>query len=216
MIAVLGLAVFCADAWLVAGGMTESFDHAVDYWFYGLRNTVTVPVLIAITDWGNTVTVVAILLVLVILPRTRKTVGLPTTAAVIVSAVLFKVLKTIFARPRPDEALRLITQGGYSFPSGHSMNNLVLYGMLIYLIWRLCREEKDRKAARIVTVCLVILILAIGLSRIFVGVHYASDVIGGWSMGLCLLMTATVVWDRVMFRDSRDHSDGGRALRKGQ
>lgn len=193
IIAAVSLACFCFIAWKVVYQQTGNFDTAVDYFAYGTRNPLTKAILIPVTYMGNWQFIVAVAAVLLIVPKTRMSIGLPMGITALASVVLFKILKPAFGRARPDEALHLITQGGYSFPSGHSMNGLVCYGVLIFLVRRSC---SDRRLANVLTVLLTLLILTIGWSRIFVGVHYVSDVLGGWSIGLCVLMVATIIIDK--------------------
>lgn len=200
IIALAGLLVFCFVAFCVTTQRTEAFDTAVDYFAYGTRAAWTKAILVPITYAGNWQFIVAVTALLIILPQTRKTIGLPMGATALVSVVVYKMLKLSFARPRPDLDLRLIWAGGYSFPSGHSMNGLVCYGVLIFLIRRSCR---NKKTANWLTALLTLLILLIGWSRIFCGVHYVTDVIGGFSVGMAVLMVATILIDRFYLKEKR-------------
>ncbi|MGG5253956.1 phosphatase PAP2 family protein [Neobacillus sp. SM06] len=93
---------------------------------------------------------------------------------------LFNVLlKNIFKRQRPD-LHRLITETSYSFPSGHSMGSFIFYGAIAYIILHYARK-KSAKTFGIVLMALFILF--IGISRIYLGVHYPSDVVGGYTAG---------------------------------
>lgn len=104
------------------------------------------------------------------------------------SVALNETLKVIFARERPD-IYRLSEQAGYSFPSGHAMAAFTLYSVLAYLLWRHIRTRVG-KGVLLVTVVLVICI--IGISRIYLGVHYPSDIIAGYMMSGCWL--ALSIW----------------------
>lgn len=93
-------------------------------------------------------------------------------------------LKHIFLRARPED-INLIVEGGYSFPSGHSMVSLAFYGFFIYLIAHM-RIKKSKK----ILYCglLALLTLLIGISRIYLGVHYASDVLAGFAIAMAYLI----------------------------
>lgn len=101
----------------------------------------------------------------------------------VVSTFLDGLFKVMFHRGRPD-ILRLVTANGYSFPSGHSMIGLAFYGLLLYLLFRSV-SSKVKKFW--ITFGFVGLIIAIGVSRIYLGVHYASDVLAGFSFGIAWL-----------------------------
>ncbi len=97
-------------------------------------------------------------------------------------AVLFsQIVKILFQRERPLLIYRLVEESGFSFPSGHSMVGASFYVYLIYLIWK-GKLSKGKKIA--MTTILSSLILGIGFSRIYLGVHYASDVIAGLCLGI--------------------------------
>lgn len=94
------------------------------------------------------------------------------------------VLKLVFARERPID-INIITESGYSFPSGHSMVSAGMYGFLAYILWK----SKIKNGCKVIGfIGLVILTFLIGLSRIYLGVHYTSDVIGGFVLGIAYLV----------------------------
>lgn len=100
--------------------------------------------------------------------------------------------KYIIHRDRPH-ILKLIEVGGLSFPSGHSMTSMSFYGFLIYLC---CRNV--RPAAKYKIICaLWLLVLLIGLSRVYLGVHYASDVLGGFSLGIFWVGLYSLIVDKI-------------------
>ncbi len=103
--------------------------------------------------------------------------------------VLNQVLKFIVQRPRP-EGFRLIAETGYSFPSGHSMISMAFFGLLVWLIWK---YGHNRSLARVWCVLLSIVIVMVGVSRIYLGVHYASDVLAGFCVSLIWLAFYTHV-----------------------
>lgn len=95
-----------------------------------------------------------------------------------------QVIKHIVRRPRPN-VLRLVEEDGYSFPSGHSMVSMAFYGYLIYLIYK---YVKNKYIKWISIIALSILICFIGISRIYLGVHYTSDVLGGFLISISYLV----------------------------
>jgi undecaprenyl-diphosphatase len=110
-------------------------------------------------------------------------------AVVAGSTIINVVLKQLFHRERPD-IYRIVDEVGYGFPSGHSAGAMALYGVLTYLLWRHVATKKGRGALLFIG---LLLTMGIGLSRIYLGVHYPSDVLGGYLisgawLGLCIGM----------------------------
>jgi undecaprenyl-diphosphatase len=112
-------------------------------------------------------------------------------AALAGGEALNQLLKNVFARPRPSFVDPLLPESGYSFPSGHAMESFIVYGMLAYFAVLALRSWRARTAV----VCgSGLLVLLIGFSRIYLGVHYFSDVAGGYAAGgvwLSTLITGT-------------------------
>lgn len=187
------LLCFAYVAWQIASHEVLPFDTVIRQWAYAQRGPALNRLIITITYLGNWQTVITLALVLLALPQTRRRYGLPFSCISTASTVVYKIMKSIFARPRPELAVRIIEESGWSFPSGHSMNCIVCYGILIYLIRRNCSSRRTANAA---TLLLSLLILAIGCSRVYVGVHYPTDIIGGWSLGLAFLLTATLIYEK--------------------
>ena len=103
---------------------------------------------------------------------------------VLICFLLNQGLKHVFLRPRPED-INLITEGGYSFPSGHSMVSLAFYGLFIYIIFHM-RFKKYKRY--LYCILLALLTLLIGISRIYLGVHYASDVLAGFAISMAYLI----------------------------
>ena len=181
---ICGLAGFLIIAYFVKNYGVTPFDSLICGAVYSLRRPALTYLLTVITYLGNWQAVTVICLALLISWRTRKAFGYPLAFAASMSVVIYEILKAIFKRARPDEALRLIHETGFSFPSGHSMTSLVFYGLAIYLI---NRKLKNKMTAKILTVILSGLIILIGFSRIYLGVHYPTDVLGGFCTGAALL-----------------------------
>lgn len=177
--------VFIGVAVGVQTGYLDGFDDAVRYRVYSMRSDKLTAFWKFITHSGDRYVVIILGVILLLKKSLREKYGVKFAIAALSSTALYQIMKYIFQRPRPDLALRLIEQGGYSFPSGHSMNCLVSYGILIYLLLRYC---ENRKLAKILSVGLGLLIVLIGFSRVYVGVHFPTDIIGGWSLGIAVLV----------------------------
>jgi undecaprenyl-diphosphatase len=115
------------------------------------------------------------------------------------SLCLMLVLKSSTQRTRPENPL-LQAVNGYSFPSGHALMSVIFYGLLIYIAWH---EIKNIWLRRITVVFLALLILFIGFSRIYLRVHYASDVIAGLSVGFIWLAASLWLINQIEARRAR-------------
>lgn len=133
-----------------------------------------------ITRFGDVVLLLMVCATLLVIPKSRKSYGLPAIISVVVAAGLNYAIKHAVARPRPD-ILRLIAETGYSFPSGHAMISAAFYVTLALIIWG--RWKGNRGRTTIVMMLFGVLTILIGLSRVYLGVHYASDIIVGWLLG---------------------------------
>jgi membrane-associated phospholipid phosphatase len=107
------------------------------------------------------------------------------TIAIVGGAALNSLLKALFHRGRPEVATEFITHQSWSFPSGHAMNSLVGFGFLAYL---LLERATDRRARAAIIVATVIVVGLVGFSRLYLGVHYLSDVIAGYLAGAVWLL----------------------------
>ena len=103
-----------------------------------------------------------------------------------------QVIKHIVRRPRPN-VLRLVEEDGYSFPSGHSMVSMAFYGIVIYLVYK---NVSNKYLKWLLITLLSLLILSIGFSRIYVGVHYFTDVAGGFLLGLAYLIIYINIYNK--------------------
>ena len=105
------------------------------------------------------------------------------------AVLLNQAMKFAIQRPRPD-VLRLVDVSGFSFPSGHSMAAMAVFGLLAWCVWRYERNPRRR----IALMCLFALVIVmVGISRIYLGVHYASDVLGGFCVSTIWLVLYTKV-----------------------
>lgn len=162
------------------------FDSVVYNFLVNNRNEALNNFFKIITQFGSALVLIIITILCVIFIRDKKY-KILVPANLLTIAIINIVLKNFFLRPRPNE-LRLIEETGYSFPSGHAMASTAFYGLLIYI----AHEKIENKILRN-TICIMLglLILLISVSRIYVGVHYTSDVIAGTCFSIAYLILIT-------------------------
>jgi len=195
---VFGILIFAFT--MIAIFMVTGKIHIYDNYIYNVISKCINPTMTSIvkviTNLANPVTIVAFGLIFSyivgIKKKDRKTAILFCLNLVIVSLLNY-LLKNIFVRTRP-EMINIITESGYSFPSGHSAISMGMYGYLIYLI---NTRSSNKKIKGIFTVILSILILLIGLSRVYLGVHYASDVTAAFLLFLGYLIVFTYITENI-------------------
>ncbi len=141
------------------------------------------PMAKVITKFGNAESLILITIILFLVIKNKR-IKWAIPVNIVCSAILNFTLKNIIQRPRPIE-YRIIDMNGYSFPSGHSMVSMAFYGLLIYLIYK---NIKNKYIKVISILLLSTLIFLIGVSRIYLGVHYTSDVIGGFLLAISYLV----------------------------
>ncbi len=141
-----------------------------------------------ITYFGSAYVLIPFAALLFILTKNKKLHILIVSNLILVT-FLNQFLKFFFQRPRPEE-YRLISESGYSFPSGHAMVSMAFYGLLIYIVYRYVKNVYLKYGLMVI---LFMLILFIGISRIYLGVHYTSDVLGGFLLSICYLTVFTKV-----------------------
>lgn len=160
--------------------------NVIDETVYGLitkfmSNGIT-NVMLFVSHLGSAITLIVLAIAFILLMK-NKINSKCITINLILVFLLNRILKWAIARPRP-EVIKIIQETGYSFPSGHSMVSTGFYGFLIYLIYK---NIKNKKLKYPLIVLLSILIVLIGISRIYLGAHYTTDVIGGWIIGIVYL-----------------------------
>lgn len=153
-----------------------------------------------ITFFASEIMILLVSLVLIIVFKNKKYGAFALLNAISI-LILNILLKLIFMRDRPYD-LMIITESGYSFPSGHAMASLGFYGFIIYLLWYF---NITKRMKILFSIMLSILILLIGMSRIYLGVHYASDVLAGYMVsGAYLILYITFIRKYLKFGDVDD------------
>ena len=168
---------------MIFTGLTNKIDENITSYIIGIRNDNLTNTMINISNIGGAYSLIVISLLLLICIKKKK---IPLLIIVNLVIVFFtsQIFKLIFRRPRPD-GLYLISERGFSYPSGHAMVSFAFISFIIYLLYKYL----NNKLAKIcISIALSIIILLIGFSRIYLGVHYLTDVLGGYLLGICYLL----------------------------
>lgn len=193
----LGLLVFLVITGVVVSGSTRHFDEMIVTAFRESGNVsrpkgpyALVGIMRDITSLGGAtfVTLTTLIVAVYLLLQKKRRSLMLVLLATLGGGLLESVLKTLIARQRPGPLFQLMPEYSHSFPSGHSMMSAVVYLSLAVLLARI----QKRRAIRIyVIIVALFLTFIIGVSRIYLGVHYPTDVLAGWSLGLAW---ASFVW----------------------
>lgn len=178
-------------------GVTDEIDNLIYKSVESIRSDFLTVVLIGITELGGVVGLFLILLITVIVlcKKNRVKEATAITLNLIISTFTYVILKNIFQRERPVTGNILIDEVGFSFPSGHTTNNVAFYFFAIYLV---CINVKNKKVRNISCVILAIIPILIAFSRIYLRVHYPTDVIAGFCLGIVLVVLfTTFIWPRI-------------------
>lgn len=150
----------------------------------------------AATELGATGTVALLALAVgaVELRAGRPFLAGAAAATIGLAALANTTFKLVVGRPRPDELPPIVVEPGYAFPSGHSLSAMVAYGVIAVLVARSSLGAGLRAA---LVIGLGVVVLAVGVSRIYLGAHYPSDVLGGWLTGLAWVVLFAAVSARL-------------------
>ncbi len=162
-------------------------------------------VFIFLTQLGDarTITVIGVSMAIVLLRHKRKAYVAGLGVAIFGSLAVSYIIKIIVQRPRPP--FPLINVSGYSFPSMHAAVSMAAYGFLAYMVWKLMHPPHHRLPW---VIALSILILLIGASRVYLDVHYTSDVLTGFIIGGFFVWLGIVVTKKLLKkRTQQSHAD---------
>ena len=167
----------------VQAGATQAFDDAVLRWMGAHHSTALDNIMIEITALGTGTVVIMIVAVaaLFLVLTQHKYSAILLLVSTGGGLALNLILKMGFNRPRPAIFIPEVRAVSSSFPSGHAMSAAIVYGTVAYLAARL---HKRRWARALIMFLALVVILLICISRLYLGVHYPSDVVAGVSIGL--------------------------------
>jgi len=186
----LGLGIY-----LLVGSCLPSQDQIITAGIQDWRNSLATKIFSVFNYFGHWSIILLLSLFLLIVGeilRQRRKASLFLLAIVLTLGVS-EIAKYLFQRSRPNLNLALVSAQGYSFPSNHAVIAVVFYGLFSYFLFQFLKREWLKK---ILVLSLAVLVFLIGGARIYLGVHWFFDVIGGWSLGLSLLILFLGLYQR--------------------
>lgn len=201
-------ALFLGLAEDIAEKQVFAWDTDILRWAADHRTSTLDQLMRVVTDLGATVTLTAAALALTgfLLWRRLHREALFVILSVGGAAVLNALLKQLFQRPRPDVVTPVVTAHGFAFPSGHTMSSMA-FACVVALLWRRARWRYRWP----VTVVALAFAFLVGASRVYLGVHYPSDVLAGWLVSLDLVAVVYLLLFNV--RPAGEDAAGERAAR---
>ena len=145
--------------------------------------------------------VIAVMFLMVVAFAPGRRPGMCAALNLVSVVFINQVLKYIVQRPRPD-GFRLISEVAYSFPSGHSMVSMAFYGLCAWMVWT---YERDRILRWACCLSFAIIVVVVGMSRVYLGVHYATDVIAGFCVSLAWLGVYTKIFCPLFMPEESEH-----------
>ena len=189
--------IFILLSVLVKLDLVSSIDTFIYHLCTFKMNDILTSIFKVFTFFGSTAFIVAlsVLLFVVFLILKKKTHAYLTASVIIISTILNNVIKVIIMRSRPEalEVLKLVIETSYSFPSGHTMASVTIYGILLYLVNKTDLKKGLKNTLKVILFTLPIFI---GISRIYLGAHFATDVIGAYLVSSILLLVTTYLVDK--------------------
>ena len=191
------LAVFIFLFLCVQTGMAQDIDNEIYKLMQNHQNEGLTNLLKIITDLGGTdgLFSIALITILILFFCQKRKYGIAMALNLMISSITYFILKNIIQRPRPPIHERLIEETAYSFPSGHSTNNMAFYALAICLVYQNVKNKKLRNGICILLGCIPILI---GFSRFYLRVHYISDVLAGFCLGImCVIVFMSYGYQKI-------------------
>lgn len=184
-----------------ATGTTDGFDNFVYQHINSIRSNFLTNVLIGITELGGVIGLFVILLItdIILCKKNRIREATAITLNLIISTIVYVLLKNIFQRERPVTGNILVDEVGFSFPSGHTTNNVAFYALAIYLV---CINVKNKLIRNVCCVIFAIIPILIAFSRIYLRVHYPTDIMAGFCLGIVLtILFVSFIYPKIKVRN---------------
>lgn len=194
IILILLTLIFILLSVFVKMDLTVNFDNRIyELITFNMSNMVT-NFYKVITFLGSTEFIIFLcvfFLILFIILKKKNT-GIIICCVLIISTIVNNLLKIIICRERPD-VLKLVMEDSYSFPSGHTMASVSMYGILIYIV---LKSNMNKKLKVLLSIVLGIIPILVAISRVYLGAHFISDVIGAFLVSIILLLIEIYIIDK--------------------
>ena len=184
----ISITLFIIFTILIKLKVTTPIDNAIESFVIGIRSNKLTNIMISITNLSRAYFLISISIILLFIIKNKRN-AILIIINLITVFLTSQLLKFIFKRVRPDGE-HLISAFGYSYPSGHAMVSMAYFSFILYLI---NQKIKNKLLKTILTIITSIIIFLIGFSRIYLGVHYTSDVIAGFIVSYAYLMIFYII-----------------------
>lgn len=189
IILIISIILFIGITLLVFNNQLSNIDKLIHTNILNIRTNFLTSIFLIITHLANAYFLITLSIILLIIIKNKK-IPLAIIINLICSFTINELTKSIFRRPRPI-GISLIEENGFSFPSGHSMVGMAFFGFITYLLYN---KLKSKKSKILLVTSSTITILLIGFSRIYLGVHYLSDIIAGFLLSsIYLIIYITII-----------------------
>lgn len=202
-VCVASILCFWRLSYIVVSGELSFIDTWVMVWIISHRFEWLIPIFLAISSFGGiyTVSVIVILVSILLLHRHKSFKILAIGGALILAYKAFSIIKLMTAVSRPPSGI--MTAYDFSFPSGHTTIATTFFLIVLYMLWPEIKKNRQKIYFSIAT---FILILAVGFSRMYLGMHWASDVLGGFLLGLSVFSFSIYVYKKFAIMAQFDFS----------
>lgn len=177
------LIIFFCLAFSLKSGYIEKFDNIIYNLSQTIKSPFTTELFKIITFLSSPTFIVFVLILCFIFIKDKKKRNIIFLNSILVFS-LNQIIKIIVSRPRPEDIM-LVTETGFSFPSAHAMFSLAFYGLFVYYTYK---SDLNKKMKIFLIILLCLMIILIPITRIYLGVHYASDVVAGLCLSGAILL----------------------------
>lgn len=191
------LVLFIINSILVINNKYVKIDDSVHNFVMKFSSEMTTKFMKIFTFLGSTpfITLLCVLVFVILFYKKQKEYAYKCAGILVISTLMNNIVKVIVRRPRPEYIT--VVENTFSYPSGHTMASVTLYGFLIYFLLK----SKISKSYKVVfSIILGIIPVLVGMSRIYLGAHYFSDVFGGALLSIILLSSIDIIYDKTLNR----------------